>query len=171
MDAARDQTCTFCDSGTESGFFFIFIHLFGCVRSYLHPAGSFIVAPELASCMGLVASGLFTSEPSGNPPTHTPRIKTPVTVSGKGLEPQRRLKGRVSFRRGGGTWAPAAALCVGPVEGCPGDARAGGRQLWPQAPRCEQSAKGSLSSPSAETGPVDPADPAGAGSLGKQLLA
>ena len=29
-----DQTCIFCDSGTESGFFFIFIHLFGCVRSY-----------------------------------------------------------------------------------------------------------------------------------------
>lgn len=58
----------------------------------------------------------------------------------------------------------------GPCGGVPGGAGVGGRQRWPQATRCKQTAKGSLSSPSAEAGPVDPANPAGAGSLGKQLL-
>ena len=111
----RDQTCIFCDSGTESGFFFIFIHLFGCVRSYSHPVGSFVVAPGLASCMGSVASGLFTSEPSGNPP-HTPRIKTPETAAGQGLEPQRWLRGQKRRRNG----ASRSGTVCGPCGGAPG---------------------------------------------------
>ena len=118
-----DQTCIFCDSGTESGFFFIFIHLFGCVRSYSILRDLLLWLQDSPVAWAQLQVDSSPLSPQGTPP-HTPRIKTPATAAGQGLEPQRWLEGRI----GGGTGAPAGALCVGPVEGRPG-----GREPWKTA--------------------------------------
>ena len=98
---------------------------------------------------GLISSGFFTAEPSGNlpPPPHTHQESKQGSglsagLAGNGSSSGPGASGRARGQkchleeeagRGLPRWH-----CVRALWRVPGGARAGGRQLWLQAPRCEQ---------------------------------